>query len=92
MPIWADFVRRTARLRPPRAIGPPASMRPVQLCRESYLQPMEECPRYTEYFKPGDDVPGGQCPLHTGTFEQRVERAVEGFFRGLGRRIRGIFR
>ena len=92
MPIWADFVRRTARLRPPRPVSPPASMAPVALCRESFLRPMAECPRYTEYFKPGDDVPRKPCPLHAGTFEQRVERAVEGFFRGLGRRIRGIFK
>jgi penicillin-binding protein 1A len=92
MPIWADFVRRTARLRPPRAVAPPASMETVALCRESFLRPMAECPRYTEYFKRGDDVPRKPCPLHAGTFEQRVERAVEGFFRGLGRRIRGIFK
>lgn len=92
LPIWTDFVRRAARLRPSQPVRAPASMRAVPLCRESFQQPMAECPRYTEYFKPGDAVPGAQCPLHTGTFEQRVERAVEGFFRGLGRKIRGIFR
>ena len=92
LPIWADFVRRASRFRPPREIEPPGTLRRVLLCRESYLQPMEQCPRYVEYFKEGDDVPGAQCPIHTGSFEQRMERAVEGFFRGLGRRLRGIFR
>jgi penicillin-binding protein 1A len=92
LPIWADFMRRTARLRPPQRFNPPATMRAVELCRESFLQPMEQCPRYVEYFKEGDDVPSAQCPLHAGSLDQRIERAVEGFFRGLGRRIRGIFR
>ena len=92
LPIWADFMRRAVRYRTPREIEPPATLRRVELCRASYLQPMAQCPRYTEYFKEGDDVPGAQCPIHTGTMEERVERAVEGFFRGLGRKLRGIFR
>ncbi|MEX2271975.1 MAG: PBP1A family penicillin-binding protein [Vicinamibacterales bacterium] len=92
MPIWADFMRRAARFRPPRAFDPPASLRRVALCRESFLQPMAQCPRYSEFFKEGDDVPRAQCPIHTGTLEQRVERAVEGLLKSLGRRLRGIFR
>ena len=92
LPIWSDFMRRAVRYRQPRPIEAPASLRQVALCRESFLQPMQMCPRYIEYFKEGDDVPGAQCPLHTGTWEERVERGVEGFFRGLGRRLRGIFR
>jgi 1A family penicillin-binding protein len=92
LPIWSDFMRRAARYRPARAISPPASLRGVPLCRESFLQPMRQCPRYTEYFKPGDDVPRSPCPIHTGTVEERVERAVDGFLKGLGKRLRGIFR
>jgi penicillin-binding protein 1A len=92
LPIWSDFMRRASRYRPPRPIAPPASLRQVALCRESFLQPMQMCPRYIEYFKESDDVPGQQCPLHSGTWEERVERGVEGFFRGLGRRLRGIWR
>jgi penicillin-binding protein 1A len=92
MPIWADFMRRAARSRPPRPFDPPATLRQVALCRESFLQPMAQCPRYTEFFKEDDDVPGRQCPIHTGTVEERLERAVEGFIKGLGRRLRGIFR
>jgi len=92
LPIWSDFMRRAARYRPPRAFSAPASLREEPLCRESFLQPMAQCPRYIEYFKEGDDIPGAQCPIHTGTVEERVERAVEGFFRGLGRKLRGIIR
>ena len=92
LPIWADFMRRAVRYRPARPFDPPSSLRQVALCRESFLQPMEQCPRYTEFFKEGDDVPGAQCPIHTGTIEERMERAVEGFFRGMGKRLRGIFR
>ena len=92
MPIWADFMRRAARSRTPRPFEPPDTLRQIALCRESFLQPMAQCPRYTEFFKEDDDVPGGQCPIHTGTVEERMERAIEGLLKGLGRRLRGIFR
>jgi len=92
LPIWSDFMRRAVRYRPPRPISPPASLRQIPLCRESFLQPMQMCPRYIEYFKEDDEVPGAQCPIHAGTFEERLERSVEGFFRSLGRRLRGIIR
>jgi hypothetical protein len=39
----------------------------VELCRVSYLRPVEECPTYFEYFKEGDSVPDGLCPVHRGT-------------------------
>jgi hypothetical protein len=32
------------------------------------------------------------CPVHRGTIKERTARAVEGFFRGLGSKIAGIFR
>jgi len=57
----------------------------------SYLQPVEGCPVYTEYFKEGDVVPSALCPIHRGTLKQRVTRGIEGFFRGLGGKIAGIF-
>ena len=46
----------------------------------------------TEYFKDGDTVPSALCPIHHGSFKQRTARAIEGFFRGLGGKIAGIFR
>jgi hypothetical protein len=58
----------------------------------SYVRPVEGCPTYTEYFKEGDTIPGRLCPLHQGSVKQRVQRALEGFFSGLGRRLKGILR
>ena len=64
---------------------------------KSYQQPGDEIkgtPLYMspEYFKDGDQVPGRLCPIHQGTIKQRVRRAMEGFFSGLGKKIGRIFR
>lgn len=91
LPIWADFMRSASRIAPARPFSVPAGMKAEQLCSVSYLRPMEDCPLYTEYFKEGDAVPSSLCPLHSGTIRQRAERAVEGFFSGLGKRIKGVF-
>ena len=93
LPIWSDFMRRAARLRVPHEFGDPGGLREEPLCRISYLKPVEGCPVYNEYFKEGDDVPSRLCPIHQGSVKQRVQRAVEGFLSGLGKRIlRGIFK
>ncbi len=92
LPIWSNFVSRTARRRPPESFEPPPGLREVELCRVSYLRPVEGCPVYTEYFKQDDDVPTRLCPIHQGTVKQRVARAIEGFLSGLGRKLKGIFR
>jgi 1A family penicillin-binding protein len=92
LPIWSDFMRRTVRARPPANFARPSGLTGVPLCRISYQKPVEQCPQYTEYFKPGDDVPSRLCSLHQATLEQRVKRSVEDFFSGIGRRIKGIFR
>jgi 1A family penicillin-binding protein len=92
LPIWTDFMRQAARLRRPEAFEAPSGLRDEVLCRVSYLRPVESCPVYTEYFKEGDIIPGRLCPLHEGTVKQRVRRAIEGIFSGLGKKIRGIFR
>jgi 1A family penicillin-binding protein len=91
LPIWSEFMRRAARSYPPRAFEAPPGMREEELCRVSYLRPVDECPTYTEYFKEGDDVPRQLCPVHRGTLKQRAQRAIEGFFAGFGRRLKGIF-
>jgi penicillin-binding protein 1A len=91
LPIWSDFMRQALRSRPGGEFVPPATLHDEQLCRISYLRPVEDCPVYTEYFKEGDQVPGRLCPLHKGTIKQRVRRAVEGFFSGLGKRIGRVF-
>jgi 1A family penicillin-binding protein len=92
LPIWADFMKRTARQLPAREFKVPADVRGEELCSVSYLAPVEGCPTYIEYFKEGDAVPSALCPIHRGTLKQRATRVIEGFFRGLGSKIGGIFR
>jgi len=91
LPIWADFMKRTSRDLPAPDFPAPSGITAEELCSISYLRPVEGCPIYTEYFKNGDKVPSALCPIHRGTLKQRAERAVEGFFRGLGRRLAGVF-
>jgi 1A family penicillin-binding protein len=91
LPIWSDFMRQALRSRPGGEFVAPDTLHDEQLCRISYLRPVEGCPVYTEYFKEGDQVPGRLCPIHQGTIKQRVRRAVEGFFSGLGKRIGRVF-
>ncbi len=92
LPIWSDFMRDAARRRRPDAFEAPSGLRDEVLCRISYLRPVEGCPVYTEYLKEGDEVPGRLCPLHSGSVKQRVRRALEGFFSGLGRKLKGVLR
>ena len=92
LPIWADFMRRTAQRLPAHAFEPPGDMRSEELCHVSYLRPVEGCPTYVEYFKEGDDIPSRLCTIHQGTIKQRVQRAVQGVFGAIGRGLKGIFR
>ncbi len=92
LPIWSDFMRRAARRRAPEAFEAPPGLSEEPLCRVSYLRPVEGCPLYTEYFKDTDDIPGRLCTIHKGTVKQRVKRAIEGFFSGLGKKLKGILK
>lgn len=92
LPIWADFMKRTARQLPPREFKIPDGLEGEELCSLSYLRPVEGCPTYVEYFKEGDSKPSALCPIHRGSLKQRTVRAIEGFFRGLGGKLAGIFR
>jgi penicillin-binding protein 1A len=92
LPIWSEFIKTAARRRGAKEFAPPEGMREEQLCRVSYLKPVEGCPVYTEYFKEGDDVPTRLCPIHQGSVKQQIRRAVQGFFSGLGRKLKGIFK
>jgi penicillin-binding protein 1B len=92
LPIWSDFMRRTTRSRPPRAFAVPEGMHEMELCAVTYHRPVEQCPVYTEYLKEWDEAPGRLCTVHKGTVKQRVRRAVEGFFSGLGRKLKEIIR
>jgi membrane carboxypeptidase/penicillin-binding protein len=92
LPIWADFMKRTARLLPANEFAMPDGLRAEELCSVSYLRPVEECPVYTEYFKSGDAIPTALCPIHRGTLKQRAARLVEGLLHSLGGKIAGLFR
>jgi 1A family penicillin-binding protein len=92
LPIWSDFMRRAVRRRPPQAFEVPAGLEEMELCAVSYQRPVDDCPIYNEYLKEGDDRPGRLCTLHKGSIKQRVRRGLEGFFSGLGKRLKGIIR
>jgi penicillin-binding protein 1A len=92
LPIWADFMKRTGRELPASDFAVPPGIHSEELCSVSYLAPVEGCPVYTEFFKDGDTVPTTLCPIHRGSLKQRATRAMEGFFRGLGSKIAGLFR
>jgi 1A family penicillin-binding protein len=92
LPIWADFMRRTAQRLPAHAFQPPGDIQTVELCNVSYLRPVEGCPVYTEYFKDGDDIPSRLCTIHQGNIKQRAQRAIQGIFGAIGKGLKGIFR
>lgn len=92
LPIWSEFMASASRRVRPGEFPVPADLKPTQLCRVSYQQPLDGCPLYTEYFKDGDAIPSRLCTIHSGSLRQRTERAIEGILSGLGRRIAGIFR
>ena len=87
----ADFMKRTARQLPAGEFTVPPGIHSEDLCSVSYLAPVDGCPIYQEFFKEGDTVPTTLCPIHQGSLKQRASRAIEGFFRGLGGKIAGIF-
>jgi penicillin-binding protein 1A len=92
LPIWSDFIKAAARKRGAREFPVPAGLHDELLCSESYLKPVEGCPTYTEYFKEGDPVPSRLCNIHQGSVKQQIKRAVQGFFSGLGKKLKGIFK
>jgi penicillin-binding protein 1A len=92
LPVWSDFIKAAARTRGADAFEAPDGLQEVQLCKVSYLKPVDTCPVYTEYFKEGDQIPTRLCPIHQGTVKQDLRRAVQGFFSGLGKKLKGIFR
>lgn len=92
LPIWVDFMRRAARTLPPGEFEVPPGLRQEELCRISYLRPVQGCPTYTEYFKDGDEIPSRLCPLHGGSLKQRAERALDELLDRIGRSLRRIFK
>lgn len=91
LPIWSDFMRRTARRLPAEGIEPPGDLHAEELCLLSYHRPVEGCPTYSEYFKDGDEIPTELCRIHDGNLKQRAQRAIQSAIGALGRAIKGIF-
>jgi penicillin-binding protein 1A len=92
LPIWTDFMRRTASLLPAEEFSVPLGLQEEELCRVSYLRPVDGCPVYTEYFKEGDSVPKAMCPIHRGSLKQQARRFLDDLLRGVGRRLRDLVR
>lgn len=91
LPIWADFIKRTARRLPSEPFRVPNGMRAEQLCRLSHQLAVDGCPVYTEYFKAGDAIPTELCAVHRRTLVQRAQEAVQSLFGRLKRRLSGVF-
>jgi len=91
LPIWSEFMRNAVRRFPAQPFEIPDGIEAVELCRVSYLRPVQECPTYTEYFKDGDDRPSQLCPIHQGSFKQQAQRAVATVLSGLGKRLKRLF-
>jgi membrane carboxypeptidase/penicillin-binding protein len=80
LPIWADFMTRSARARPPRPFPVPDSVHAVALCAETHQRATPYCVSRNEYFKSGDHIPD-ECYLHGDSFLRRIF----GFIRRLPR-------
>lgn len=72
LPIWADFMRRTAGRLPAKPFGRPSNLRAVKMCRLSHQRAGRSCPSYVEHFKPGDEVPQASCALHADAPQPQV--------------------
>jgi 1A family penicillin-binding protein len=92
LPMWADFMSRASRVRPPAEFERPAGLAEETLCAISYRKPVDGCPIYTEFLKEGDEVPGHLCTLHSGSIRQRLTRTMQGLLSEAGRRIRGALK
>jgi 1A family penicillin-binding protein len=92
LPIWVDFMRRTARRFPGHSFERPPGLHTEVMCQVSYHRALDGCPSYVEYFKPGDDVPSQLCELHSGSLRQRAERALRELLREIGSEIESIFK
>jgi 1A family penicillin-binding protein len=88
LPIWADFMSKTARVRPPEPFRVPTTVHDVRLCRVSHMLPRETCPTYVEYFKHADVMPEDKCNVHRGPTPVEVIGTI---FSRIGKGIGKIF-
>ncbi len=88
LPIWAEFMARTARIRKPAPFRVPSTVDAVKLCRVSHMVPRDECPTYTEHFKHSDVIPEDKCDVHRGPNPAEV---IGGVLSKIGKGIGKIF-
>ena len=88
LPVWADFMSKSARIRKPGDFRVPTTVEAVRLCRVSHGIPREACPTYMEYFKHADVVPDDRCDVHRGPNAAEV---IGGIFSKIGKGIGKIF-
>lgn len=91
LPIWSEFMRRSADRYPPRVFDPPPGLTAVELCAVSHLRPVDGCPKYVEYLKSGDDVPSRLCDVHQGAIFQRVRATAGGIVASFGKKLKKWF-
>ena len=92
LPIWAEFMRLTARRLPSTPIAPVAGLQPVTLCSLSHQRAGDDCPGYTEYFKDGDEIPAELCALHQHSDAPPTQRTISTLFGAIGRSLQRVFR
>ena len=92
LPIWADFMRRTAQRLPAHAFQPPGDMRPRSCATSRIYVRSRDARSIRRYFKEGDEIPSRLCTIHQGNIKQRAQRAVQGIFGAIGKGLKGIFR
>jgi 1A family penicillin-binding protein len=88
LPIWADFMSKSARIRAPENFRVPTTVAGTRLCRVTHKLPRDACPAYTEYFKHSDVVPDDQCDVHRGPGAAEL---IGGIFSKIGKGIGKIF-
>src|SRR4030095_2870207 len=62
LPIWAEFMKRTARILPPGEFSVPSGLHAEEIGRVSYMRPVQGCPVYTDYFKTTTKCRPGTVP------------------------------
>ena len=88
LPIWADFMAKSARVRKPEEFRVPTTVDSMRLCRVSHKLPRDTCPTYAEYFKHGDMIPDDKCDVHAGPSAAEV---IGGVLSRIGKGIGKIF-
>ena len=86
LPIWADFMKRTASRLPAAEFPVPEGVHVEDLCSVSYLRAVEGCRYTTNTSKKGGSF--AVVSHSQGSLKQEAARAVGGFFGSIGKGMR----